>query len=182
MGMAAPIYHTADMVRALPDDGNRYETVHGELLVTPAPRAWHQEVLDRLRDALKPYLARHPDWHLFSAPADISWGPDVLVQPDLFVVPIDEARTWDWARMRQLELVVEVLSPTTARADRFTKRRLYQEVHVPAYWIVDADEHFVEVWTPQAALPSVERERVEWQPARVRDPLVLAVPELFRPL
>jgi hypothetical protein len=37
MGMAAPTYFTADMVRALPDDGNRYETVHGELLVTPAP-------------------------------------------------------------------------------------------------------------------------------------------------
>lgn len=38
MGMAAPIYYTADMVRALPDDGNRYEVVHGELLVTPSPR------------------------------------------------------------------------------------------------------------------------------------------------
>ncbi len=38
MGMAAPIYYTAEMVRALPDDGNRYEVVRGELPVTPAPR------------------------------------------------------------------------------------------------------------------------------------------------
>ena len=38
MGMAAPIYWTADMVRQLPDDGNRYEVVYGELLVTPVPR------------------------------------------------------------------------------------------------------------------------------------------------
>ena len=38
MGMAAPIYYTADMVRALPEDGNKYEVVHGELLVTPTPR------------------------------------------------------------------------------------------------------------------------------------------------
>ena len=45
MGMAAPIYYTADMVRALPGDGNRYETVHGELLVTPAPRLPHQHLL-----------------------------------------------------------------------------------------------------------------------------------------
>ena len=43
MGMVAPVYYTADMVRALPDDGKRYETVHGELLVTPAPRAWHRK-------------------------------------------------------------------------------------------------------------------------------------------
>lgn len=46
--MAAPQYYSAEMVRALPDDGNRYETVHGELLVTPAPRVWHQEVLLRI--------------------------------------------------------------------------------------------------------------------------------------
>ena len=38
MGMAVPVYYSADMVRALPDDGKRYETVHGELLVTPAPK------------------------------------------------------------------------------------------------------------------------------------------------
>ena len=42
MGMAAPTYWTAEMVRQLPDDGNRYEVVHGELLVTPAPRFDHQ--------------------------------------------------------------------------------------------------------------------------------------------
>ena len=42
MGMAVPLFYTAEMVRALPDDGKRYETVHGELLVSPAPRPLHQ--------------------------------------------------------------------------------------------------------------------------------------------
>ena len=60
MGMAAPVYYTADMVRALPDDGNRYEVVYGELLVTPAPRAWHQILVLRLAAALKAYLGRYP--------------------------------------------------------------------------------------------------------------------------
>src|SRR5437879_12677826 len=44
MGMVAPVYYTADMVRALSDDGNRYEVVHGEVLMTPAARLWHHEV------------------------------------------------------------------------------------------------------------------------------------------
>jgi hypothetical protein len=48
MGMAAPVYYTAEMVRAMPDDGNRYEVVYGELLVTPAPRPWHQVLVQRL--------------------------------------------------------------------------------------------------------------------------------------
>ena len=43
MGMAAPIYYTADMVRALPEDRNRYEVVYGELVVTPAPRPWRAD-------------------------------------------------------------------------------------------------------------------------------------------
>jgi hypothetical protein len=34
MGMAAPLFYGAERVWALPEDGNRYETVHGELLVT----------------------------------------------------------------------------------------------------------------------------------------------------
>src|SRR5439155_9529867 len=161
MGMAAPVYYTAEMVRSLPDDGNRYETVHGELLVTPAPRVWHQVVVERLRDALGNYLARHPEGQLLAAPADISWTSDVLVQPDLFVVPIAEVRTLDWARLRHLDLVVEVLSPTTARADRFTKRRLYQEVGIPDYWIVDAHGKVVEIWTFDASLLQVDRHLVE---------------------
>jgi len=77
---------------------------------------------------------------------------------------------------------VEVLSPSTARADRFTKRRLYQEMRVPAYWLVEPDEHFVEVWTPEVALPRVERERVELLPTGAVAPLVLLLAELFRPV
>jgi hypothetical protein len=52
MGMAATTYWTAEMVRQLPDDGNRYEVVHGELLVTPAPRLNHQLLVTRASLAL----------------------------------------------------------------------------------------------------------------------------------
>ncbi len=55
-------------------------------------------------------------------------------------------------------------------------------MRVPAYWIVDGDEHVVEVWTPEAAFPTVERERVMWLLAGAAEPLVVAAPELFRPL
>ncbi|HEX5386993.1 MAG TPA: Uma2 family endonuclease [Gemmatimonadales bacterium] len=73
----------------MPEDGNRYELVYGELLVTPAPRPWHEIVQDRLRDALRAYLEREPVGHAFGPLADISWSDDVLVSPDLFVVPLE---------------------------------------------------------------------------------------------
>ncbi|MGH7627865.1 MAG: Uma2 family endonuclease [Gemmatimonadales bacterium] len=182
MGMAAPIYYTAEMVRALPDDGNRYEVVHGELLVTPAPRPWHQEVIRRLTNTLSAYLDAERVGHLFFSPADISWGPDTLVQPDLFVVPLEQARTLEWARITELRLVAEVLSLSSRRADRFTKRLEYQQRGVPVYWIVDPDDRQVEVWTPADTFPLFERHRLVWHPAGARNAFELPLSELFKPL
>ena len=182
MGMAAPVYYSAEMVRALPDDGNRYETVHGELLVTPAPTASHQEIVGRLYRWLSDYLAQHPVGHAMFSPADISWGEDILVQPDVFVAALDEARTLDWSRVRTLLLAVEVLSPSTARRDRFAKRRLYQEAGVAAYWVVNADERAVEVWTPSAQFPQVVTDVLMWNPAGAPEPFTLSLEKLFRPL
>ena len=182
MGMAAPTYYTADMVRAMPDDGNRYETVHGELLVTPAPRLWHQEVVGRLYVALRQYLEEHRIGHAFQSPADISWGDDTLVQPDLFVADLEQARTLDWRNVRTLLLVIEVLSPSTARYDRFTKRRLYQEVEIPNYWIVDPDRRLVELWTPDRELPDIERGEVTWHPADAAQAFTINLEPLFHPI
>ena len=182
MGMASPIYYTASMVRALPDDGNRYEVVYGELLVTPAPRAWHQILVQRLSVALANYLDRNPAGVVLTSPADISWGPDVLVQPDVFVVPPEEARTLDWTRMSTLLLVAEVLSPSTARGDRFLKRLRYRQAGVPLYWLVDGDERSVEIWTPADDFPVVEPERLIWQPPGAGEPFTLALDQLFRPV
>jgi len=171
------------MVRALPDDGQRYEVVHNELLVTPAPRALHQIIVLRLIDALAVACGPSSAYVRLCSPADISWDDDSLVQPDLFVVPRAEAATLDWARMRTLLLVAEVLSPSTARQDREQKRRLYQEQGVGVLWIVDADARRVEVWTPEASFPTIETERLVWRPDADAEPLVtIALPELFAAL
>ncbi len=180
--MAIPTFHTADMVRALPSDGNRYETVRGELLVTPAPSLWHQEIVRRVVVALSAYTARTGIGHVFHSPADISWTPDTLVQPDVFVADLAEARTLDWRRVRHLLLAVEVLSPSSVRADRFTKRRLYQEVGVPTYWVIHAEARDVEVWTPDATFPAIEREHLTWHPAGAGAEFVLELVELLRPI
>lgn len=181
MGMASAVYYTADMVRALPDDGKRYETVHGELLVTPAPRLEHQYVVTELVARLHPYLTRNPVGRVLTSPADISWAPDVLVQPDVFVAAIEEARTFDWKRIRTLLLAIEVLSPSTRRYDRFTKRRAYQEFRVAWYWMVDIETRAAEIWTPEASLPAVERERLVWQPFAAEEPLVIPLAEILPP-
>jgi Uma2 family endonuclease len=182
MGMAAPLYYTADMVRALPDDGNRYEVVYGELLVTPAPTVWHEVVQRRLLLAVDQYLRTTAIGEVLGSRADISWGPDVLVSPDVFVVPLEQARTLDWARMRELLLVVEILSPSSVRHDRFIKRRRYQEAGIPLYWIVDPDQRRVEIWNPADTLPRLEHEVLIWHPEGAAEAFALPLSELFRPV
>ena len=175
-------YYTVDILDQLPEDGNRYEVVYGELLVTPAPRWIHQELVGRLFRSLDRYLERFPFGHVVMSPADVRWGIDTGLQPDLFVVPKAVARTMDWRQIRELLLVIEVLSPSSRRTDRFTKRRRYQEGGVPVYWIVDPEAEAIEVWTPEATFPVIEKGTVVWAPAEASEPLSIDVVELFKPI
>lgn len=183
MGMSVTEHYSAAMVRALPEDGRRYETIHGHLLVTPAPRGRHQVALRALFLRLGSYLNRigHEE-DLLSSPADISFGPDTLVQPDLFVADTKLfLQTDDWADITTLHLVVEVLSDSTAERDRGEKRQLYQAMNIPEYWIVDLEERLVEGWTPRANRPRVERQHLIWRHPKAESDCLINLAEVFGP-
>jgi Uma2 family endonuclease len=172
---------TAAMVRALPDDGNRYECVDGELFVTPAPRLLHQRAILALVELLNDHVRRHRLGELLFSPADIEFDPKTLVQPDLFVAPlIAGRRPRSWPEVKDLLLAVEVLSPSTARADRQVKRRKYQRQGVPEYWIVDLDARLVERWRPGDERPEVVTERLAWRPDPKAPELVIELGAFFR--
>ncbi len=186
MAMGALLDQTAETVRELNDRHDwgwpRYEVVDGELLMTPSPRSVHQRIVARVLFELMHYLEREPIGEALTSPADISWGPRLLVQPDVFVVPIHEARKSEWTQVKHLLLAVEVLSAGSWRADHVVKRRLFQREGVPFYWIVDPDAHTAHVWTPRAHVPRIERETLAWHPAGASSALTIRLDELFRPL
>lgn len=171
--------YTVDEVLALPDDGNRYELVHGELLVTPSPAQIHQVVLGRIYRLLANYLVEyHRLAQEFHSPADIIWSDEDYVQPDLFVVPADQV-TGDWRDCQNLLLAIEVVSPSSARSDRVKKRRLYQERSVAIYWVVDADAQVVEAWHPSDTRPEIVTDQVTWRISPEAPELVISLRELF---
>jgi Uma2 family endonuclease len=155
---------TAARARELPDDGNRYEVVDGELLVTPAPTWNHQRAVAELYVALREYCKATKVGEAVFSPADIEFDPRTLVQPDVFVVPINTGRPKHWSDIKRLLLAAEVLSPSTARADRTVKRRRYQRAGVPEYWIVDVDAGLIERWRPADERPEIVTEQLRWQP------------------
>ena len=173
--------YTVDEVLGFPSDGNRYELVHGELLVTPAPRKRHQLVVGRIHAQLFNYLTEHPGIaEVILSPADISWADDVLVQPDLFVVPTAEI-TEEWSSIQTLLLAVEVVSPSSARYDRIVKRRIYQEHGVSTYWIVDPDARVVEVWRSGDERPEIVTDVLRWRVAAGAGELEIELAEVFLP-
>ena len=183
MGMSAQdVSHdwTAERAIALPADGNRYEVLDGELFVTPAPTWDHQSVGERLLPLLATYVdANSLGWAKHS-PADITFSRRRLLQPDLFVVPWRaEGQPHSWTEVKSLMLAIEVLSPSTAHADRFRKRLIYQDEGVPEYWIVDLDARLVERWRPEDSRPEIVTGVLEWQPRREIDPLRIDLPALF---
>lgn len=172
--------YTADEVLAFPDDGNRYELVHGELLVTPSPNQPHQGAPAELHVLLHTYLSPFREVaRAFFAPADIIWGPADYVQPDLFVVPAGEV-TGDWRDCRTLLLAIEVVSPSSARADRVTKRRLYQEREVRTYWVVDVNAQVVEVWHPTDERPEIVTDVLRWQVTPGAEELTIDLAAFFQ--
>src|SRR5213083_1365877 len=94
---------TPAMVRALPDDGNRYEVVAGELFVTPAPSIDHQQAVARLLLRLVPYVDAHGLGYALASPADIEFEEEHLVQPDIFVAPrLAGRRPERWSDIKRL--------------------------------------------------------------------------------
>jgi Uma2 family endonuclease len=178
---ALPSEWTVDMVRALPDDGNRYEVIDGELFVTPSPSFAHQRAVRELVLVVSPYVRSARLGDTIFAPADVVvFGPKKFVQPDLFVVPaVDDAPARSWIEVGRLLLAVEVISPSTARTDRGRKRELYQDKGVPEYWIVDMGERMVQRWRPNDSLPEVRTETLTWQPDGDLPPLIIELPGYF---
>jgi Uma2 family endonuclease len=168
------------MVRALPEDGKRYEVLDGELFVSPAPRLAHQAVLGRLFRILSTYVEQHSIGWVFMSPADIEFAPNRVVQPDAFVVGnMGQGRPQTWAEARPLILVAEVKSESTARADRFIKRRIYREERIPVYWILDLDARMVECWTPDDERPEMVFDLLTWQPKAEVARLEIHLPDFF---
>jgi Uma2 family endonuclease len=179
MPMLERRWTVADLA-GLPDDGNRYEVIDGDLLVTPASGWNHQRAVGELYKLLDAYLSVQRVGEAIMAPADVVFSPSRGVQPDLFVIPlVPGARPNAFADVKRLLLAIEVLSPSTSRTDRVRKRALYREESVEEYWVVDLDARVIERSTPADARVDVLADRLEWNPTGADAPLIVGLSDYF---
>lgn len=158
--------------------GERWEFIDGEVLVTPSPHWSHQRIDSRLFELVAPYVRRHGLGEAFVAPLDVPLAPNLVLQPDLLVVPAGLLRKRSDVVSRLL-LAVEVLSPSSARHDRVRKRPVYQRNRVPEYWVIDDRSQTVERWRPDDERPELIASTLEWHPEGAPEPFLLDLPAFF---
>ena len=124
--------------------GERWELVGGEAVaMSPSPSSRHQDLVGELTALMRTHF-RGKTCRVFPSPMDVKLSDEDVVQPDLLVVCRPEQ-----IRRTHIEgppsLVVEVLSDSSLRHDRHTKRMLYARFGIPEYWIVTPFPHLVEI-------------------------------------
>jgi Uma2 family endonuclease len=168
---------TLDEVHRLPDDGNKYELVRGELFVTPPPNDDHETVLARLSRIIDRYVEAN-GLGLVYRPRSVVRVKGSEVEPDLMVRRPSRGIKNAWERAPLPILIVEVFSPTTRRRDQDQKKRFYLDIGIAEYWMVDPERRCVTVvrsGRADATLTDV----VDWNPAGAAQPLALRLTDIF---
>jgi Uma2 family endonuclease len=173
---------TVEMLDALPEDGNRYELIDGELFMTPSPDYAHQSVLGALCVRLRAYMRPSAVGRVVISPSDVrkpDWKRN-RVQPDIFVVRLKEGAVPSFPfDMRDLLLAVEVESPSNAAHDYQTKRELYLRNGVPEYWIISPEKRTVARWQSADDPGELLTQRLEWQPDGMAEAFAMELSEFF---
>jgi Uma2 family endonuclease len=130
------------------EDDQRYEIIHGNLLMAPAPDTWHQDWLSKLNTLITLYLRKKNLGRLFIAPVDVVLDEENTVQPDLvFVAKNNLGIIQRRAIFGTPDLLVELVSPSSVRRDRYDKKELYARFAVKEFWIGDPGNQSLEILT-----------------------------------
>lgn len=132
----------------LPDDRNRYEIINGELVKTPAPKTIHQGAISNLFYELKDFVRKNSLGKVYTSPCDVLLGDENIVQPDILFIAKENKKIITEDNIKgSPDLIIEILSPTTAYYDLIEKKELYEKFGIREYWIVDPKKHWIEVYT-----------------------------------
>ena len=146
MAVAARKRFTYGDFLRFPDDGNRHEVIEGEWIMTPPPTTDHQKVVSNLHLLRAPRAGKKDGGELLFSPVGVVLTRTDAVQPDLLFLSSRRAGLLRKDAIHGApDLIVEVLSPSTASLDRGKKLRLYGRAGVREYWIVDPASRTVEV-------------------------------------
>jgi Uma2 family endonuclease len=138
--------YTYEDYEKLPE-GSPFQLIDGELVMTPAPVPYHQQILLRIISSFIEFNAKHKLGEILIAPIDVFLSETETYQPDIIFISNERMKIIGQKKIEGApDLVIEILSETTAYYDLKHKKRIYESCGVKEYWIVDPIEKSVEVY------------------------------------
>jgi len=132
------------------DDDTVFEIINGKAIMSPSPELFHQRWSRRILLAIERHVEAGKLGEVFYAPIDVVLDLENVVQPDLVFVSAANAGLLERRGIMGVpDLVVEVISPSSLRRDRYDKRELYARFGVKEFWLADVANHSLEVLTLQ---------------------------------
>jgi len=139
--------YTYDDYLKTPDD-KKYELIEGELIMTPSPGTYHQWISKNIEYELESFVRREKAGRIFDAPYDVHLDNSNVFQPDIMFISKERLSIIGEKNVQGApDLVVEILSESTAYNDLRKKKKLYAKFGVLEYWIVDPGEKSVEIYS-----------------------------------
>ena len=128
-------------------EGSPYQLIQGEFVMSPAPSVYHQQISKRIFQILYKNIEISQKGEVFYSPIDVYLDQENVFQPDLVVVLKDsKAKIEERGIIGAPDIVIEVLSPSSAYYDLVEKKEVYQKYGVKEYWIVDPKRKAVEIY------------------------------------
>ncbi len=129
------------------NDDKRYEVINGRLYEMPAPHFEHQKVSGLIEFLLRGFVYKNKLGEIVDAPFDIILSETVVVQPDIVFISNDNLKNIKSGKLfGPPDLIVEVVSPSSYRRDRYEKFEIYEKAGIKEYWLVYPGEKAIEVW------------------------------------
>ena len=130
------------------NDPFHYELLDGELMQKSAPSPYHQRLLGKMYMAFQQYVETNKLGEVFFSPIDVFLNEYNAPQPDLvFVSAAKQHLITNDGIMGVPDLVIEIVSPSSVRRDRYQKRDIYERFGIPEYWIAEWETQSIEVHT-----------------------------------
>lgn len=128
-------------------DDKRYELIDGELLMTPSPVPGHQRILRKIGFILEKFVTENNLGELFYAPCDVYFDNENVVQPDILFISKDRLNIIGEKNIQGApDLIIEIISESSAYRDMVLKKKLYARHGVKEYWIVIPEGKEIEVY------------------------------------
>ena len=129
-----------------PED-KRYELIEGELLITPSPVPRHQRISKKIAFVLEKFVTENDLGEIFYAPCDVYLDDENVVQPDILFISKERLDIIGEKNIQGApDLVIEIISESSAYRDFVQKKKLYAKFGVKEYWIVIPEQESIEIY------------------------------------